>query len=207
MRRAGRALLALMAATIAILVLNILERDGYPPALPAPPRESNVPGVDEAFRKIVPPALSHPCPTCGECSHPVETLENRRFVRVLDRDGWYRLSWAGAETYVYDDPAYLVGALQNPTAEVLEGFWWIRARPGAPPGPPHACPSFPPVICLSYMFLASETPLEDRPAPAAAGLPDAPEYVAWFSGGGIRARPGATHFGWRLIHRDAVEHR
>ncbi len=56
----------------------------------------------------------------------VELSENLLKVRVEDGDGWYRLFWAGSETYWFDDAAYFAGALVNRYSRMVDGRWTLK---------------------------------------------------------------------------------
>lgn len=131
-----------------VLYLNFLEKDYYPPALEAAPEPLAAGGPP-----WLPALLFHGCPACGACAHGLRIEESRILVTVTDHDGWYRLFWAGSETYRYDDPAYVRGALFNPSASA-EGLWVIRGayEPVAPPGLAHPCTAAPAGFELRYRF-------------------------------------------------------
>lgn len=182
-------LMGLMAAAIVILVLNLLERDVYEHgSLTPPPPGSNVPDDDALFTRL-PREFIHRCATCGDCSHPLEIVENRRVMTLRDHDGWYRLFWAADEIYHYEDPVYLAQGLQNPSARDPEGTWLIRARIGPPAhgaSAPHACPEVPGEKAWLYQFFLSERPIEP---------PEGLQVLAYR----CRAthRPPVIHLGWR----------
>lgn len=136
--------MAVLAATIVILLLNLFEVDHYPPAL----------DPDSVFQPLpswFAPMLLHPCAVCELCPHRFETVECKIEVTITDRDGWYRLFWAGPETYIYADAALVGAALRNRTAEFSGGTWTIRGR-YAPSleTEPHPCPAAPGDIELRY---------------------------------------------------------
>ena len=117
-------LFPLFGLTALVLFLNWYEVDVYPHALTEPPTEAN---------NIMPPqwlpeTIAHACVECGECIHTLKLEINRIVLVVHDRDGWYRLFWAGEEVYYYDDPAYFSASLKNPTADSPEGTWEIKGR-------------------------------------------------------------------------------
>lgn len=121
-------LTALMAAGALLIGLNLRERDRYELGSLDP-----VDGREDAahdLELLVPKALTH-----GEgCAHPVEVVEQRRRLTLLDRDGWYRLFWSGAETYHYKELVHLAADFNNPTAALPSGRWEIRLKAAGPCG-------------------------------------------------------------------------
>ena len=193
-------LMALMGASIVILVLNLLERDVYEHgSLTPPPPGSNVAGDDALLDRVLPHEFVHRCETCGDCSHPLEIVENRRLMSLRDHDGWYRLFWAADEVYHYDDPVFLAEGLQNPTSRDPEGSWLIRARIGpASHGAPaaHACSEVPGEMAWAWELVVSDHPIAPQ-----AGI----QALAYR----CRAdhRPPVLYLGWRpsgtLTHSSA----
>lgn len=184
-------LTALLGFAIVILVLNLLERDVYEHGtLAPPPPGSNVPDDDPLMERLFPREFAHPCPTCGECRHALEILQNRREMTLRDHDGWYRLFWARGETYHYDDPIYFAEGLQNPTARDPQGTWMVLARIGPAahgPSAAHACTEIPREKAWIYELFAGERPIDE-----ARGEVQALVYRT-------RAAhlPPALHLGWR----------
>ncbi len=174
--------LGLLAATVALLYLNYLEKDHYPGALDAPP------GAVNAERPAwLPPLLAHPCTLRAICPHALELSGNRLLVTVTDRDGWYRLWNAGSETYLYDDPSQLRGALENPTASA-DGTWTIRGRyaPAAVADLAHRCRPAPGEFELRYRLRLGRYPAgELRLARDPSGLLVVPRELPWASFEGV----------------------
>lgn len=168
------AVLGILAAAIVLLVLNLLEADEYPTAFGA------TRGADELPSWFL-AAVEHPCPTCGPCAHRFETAESRIVVTITDHDGWYRLFWAGADTYVYDDPAMVGGALRNRTAELASGTWTIRGRfvPAAP-HPGHECTPAPRDVELRYRLRRGIMAEPEEPVIDPSGVFPVPVRVRWF---------------------------
>ena len=154
------AIFAAMAATAVILLLNYLEVDRYPKGLDSPPgpRNAEVP-------IWLPRLMLHGCVYCETCPHRFVLSECRLSVTVTDHDGWYRLFWAGDDTYVYDDPAQVVAALQNTTAEVTDSIWTIRGRyVPVEATDPHPCPAAAGEVELRYRLRHGAFPGFGRPA-------------------------------------------
>ncbi len=191
-----------MLLTILILLLNLREKDNFGAGSPVPPRGDNVPDDDGTFRKLVPEKIAHPCPVCGDCTHPVETVENHRTLTIRDHDGWYRLFWAGDEIYHFEEFPLFAACLRNSTARDPAGRWKIRCRLGPPTHgvtPPHVCTPIPGDFSLEYELVVSPAPLEPEP-PLRTDTPFSVLPVTdWFSFYPDRPHlPRILHFNWRL---------
>lgn len=167
---------ALLLPVAAVLLLNLREKDYYDHGslTPVDPFAAK---DDPVLARLVPDAYVHPCPACGDCTHPVEVVENRRELFLHDHDGWYKLFWAGDETYYYDELVYLAAGLQNRTAQDPRGRWFLRLRLGpARHGrvEAHRCREIPAEVTLDYTLVAGDAPL--APAPL-EGFPEA--FRAW----------------------------
>jgi len=167
-------ILAALAATIVILLLNLSEVDRYPPALDP----ESIPGLLPSWFA---PALLHPCAVCELCPHRFESVERKLEVTITDRDGWHRLFWAGPETYVYDDAALVGAALRNRTAEFGGGTWIIRGK-YAPSlvTEPHPCPPAPGDIELRYRLHRGAFPGEGDRVLDPSGTLAVPRRWLWF---------------------------
>lgn len=169
------AILAAMAATIAILLLNYLEVDRYPKGLDGPPGTRNV-DLPIWFPRV----LFHGCVYCETCPHRFVLSECRLSVTVTDHDGWYRLFWAGSEVYVYDEPAPVAAALRNSTAEVTDGTWTIRGRYAPVEAmDPHPCPAAAGEVELRYRLRHGTFPGFGRPAVDSSGTLGMPRRFYW----------------------------
>lgn len=167
-------ILATLAAAIAILVLNHLEVDEYPDGLGSIP-------VDRDLPSWLSTTLDHPCETCKACPHKFETAESRLAVTVTDRDGWYRLSWAGSESYAYDDAALVGAALRNRTAELKDGTWTIRGRYlPAERHETHSCTPAAGEVDLRYRLHRGMFPGPGDPAIDPSGTLAVPRRLLWF---------------------------
>ena len=165
--------MAALAAVVVILFLNHLEADEYPPGLSAA-EPADLPSW-------ISRELTHPCEACKGCSHAFETTECRLAATVRDRDGWYRLFWAGADTYVYDDAALLGAALRNSTAEFVEGSWTIRGRYAPKDHPaPHGCPAAVNEVDLRYRLMCGSFPGPGDPLIDPSGMFPVPLRLLWF---------------------------
>jgi hypothetical protein len=172
-RRVEFSVLAILAAAVVLLVLNHLESDEYPA------------GIDPRATSDLPtwlmPTLVHACETCKECTHRFEPSECRLNVTVRDRDGWYRLFWSGTDTYVYDDPALVGGALRNRTAELEGGTWIIRGRYRAEHEQPvHSCSEAADQVELTYRLKRGAFPGPADPALDPSGTVAVPSRIQWF---------------------------
>ncbi len=169
------AILGLLAAMVVILLLNHLEVDEYPEGI------NPTLSIPDDLPKWLSPILFHPCVFCEICPHRFETAECRLFVTVTDRDGWYRLFWAGAETYAYDDPALVGAALRNRTAELAGGTWTIRGRYApAAPADPHPCPAVAGDVDLRFRLKRGTYPGPADPALDPSGTLAVPRRILWF---------------------------
>lgn len=174
--RAPWAVAALLLPAVVVLALNLLEKDYYDhgslaPVDPAAGKD------DPVLARLVPSTFTHACPTCGDCTHPVEVVENRRELRLRDHDGWYKLFWAADEVYYYEDLVYLAAGLQNRSARDPEGAWMIRLQLGpAAHGAvaPHDCPSIPAETTLDYRLVHGPAPLEPAESGRFPGV-----FAAW----------------------------
>lgn len=184
--------LAVLAAAALILFLNFDEEDAYPEAMTA--EEAAAP-VD--LPSWLSPTLAHPCEVCKLCAHRFEVVECRRVVTVIDRDGWYRLFWAGPETYAYEDAALVGGALRLRTAEFGEGAWTIKGRyVPANPTDPHPCPASADTVDLTYRLRQGPFPGPGDPALDPSGTLAVPVRFPWFR---YRFPPGDdVEFWWEL---------
>ncbi|HXG62649.1 MAG TPA: hypothetical protein VNO22_14865 [Planctomycetota bacterium] len=198
----------LLAAANVLLLFNVRERDAYDGGRLLPPEGAEGPENDSAFARLLPDRIVHPCPRCGECAHPLEIVENRRTLTLEDRDGWYRLFWAGSETYHYGDPVFLAAGLRNRTAGEPRGSWRLRARPGPPvrgPAPGHACGEIPSLVELRYALFTSETPIDEIYVSPAPHLRVARAIQALAYRYEVPHRPPVLYFGWRLAEDPRVE--
>jgi hypothetical protein len=186
------AALALLAFTALVLFLNTRENDVYAHGALTPPE------ADVDPPPWLPRAIAHPCPECVFCVHVLEIARCRLVTKVVDRDGWYRLFWAGSETYYFTDPAYLVGALNNATCGAPEGEWVIEGRYAPWPRDAHDCPpaagAFRLRFALRYGDFPGESPTLDPTK--SLGLP---RNAPWFRRRALSDRTAAAcDFWWEL---------
>ncbi len=182
-------LTALGGFLVWILMLNLREKDYYEGGSPTP--VAGDPASDPAFHALIPSELKHSCPACGECVHPVEVVANRRTLTLRDRDGWYRLFWAGDEIYHFEELQQLAACYENRTAEAPEGTWMLQYRAGPavhPKAAPHDCGSLPPDSIRIYRLRVDEIRAGEQ-------HPSRPGLVYPYSGNKL---PPLLHFGWEL---------
>ena len=167
---------AALAAVVVILFLNHLEVDEYPAGVD--PKSAAELGDLPSW---LIPELVHPCDVCKGCAHRFEATECRLAATVLDHDGWYRLFWAGSETYVYDDAALLGAALRNSTAEFVGGTWTIRGRyvPKDKPAA-HECAAAVDQVDLRYRLRRGSYPGPGDPLIDPSGMLPVPLRILWF---------------------------
>lgn len=165
--------LAVLAIAVVLLALNLRERDLYLEGKPhPPPGPLNLDPTDGTLSWLT-LTTEH-----EGCVHTLELLENHRWLRIRDHDGWYRLFWAGDDLYYFDDPSPFNIALGNPTARDPSGEWRIHARYVH-----ETCPLRPEIRARYVLAFASESP----PDPQAVPL-----EIRW-----IHTRHGA--FAWKRV--------
>ncbi|HEX7898658.1 MAG TPA: hypothetical protein VF950_12915 [Planctomycetota bacterium] len=141
-----------MAVGALLLWLNLRERDQFEMGSLEP-----VDGAAEAaqdLERLPPLTVRH-----GDHEHALEVVEQRRTLTLRDRDGWYRLFWAGDEIYHYKELVHLAADLQNATAVDPTGTWRIRVKAAAAP-----CGTPPPVADLLYALRVSDGATDGIPA-------------------------------------------
>lgn len=193
---------SLLLFAILVLWLNLGERDSYERGSLTPPPGDTVPPEEGLFRRIIPETVTHSCPVCGDCTHPVEILQNRRVFSLRDHDGWYKLFWAGDETYYWDDPVFFAASLRNATARDPRGAWTIRGRLGPPAHKDAPTPSRAPApgeFLLEYELVVSPSPIPEEPPSGEGTLLPIPRTLDHFSFyPDVPHQPYLLHFGWRL---------
>jgi len=192
---------SLLLFTILVLLLNLRENDCYERGSLTPPHGDTVSGEDGIFRRIIPETIAHPCPACGDCAHAVEILQNRRVFSIRDHDGWYKLFWAGDETYYWDDAPVFAASLRNATARDPRGTWTIRGRLGPSAHgavPPHSRTPATGEFLLEYELVVSPSPLTEEPLGTGTPHP-IPRTLDGFSVyPDVPHLPDILYFGWRL---------
>lgn len=184
MRRAAPyAVMAVLAFAIVVLVLNLRERDDYLDGRPDPPAGPINVDSDDGALAWLPRTIEH-----DGCVHRAEFLENLRWLRLRDRDGWYRLFWAGDETYYYDDPSPFNAAMKNPTSCDPSGEWKISVAYRAA-----NCPER--ILRLRYsLFVTSDFLPTSEETVEISGV-RVPKTLRWF----LAQVPGGMRtFVWRL---------
>jgi hypothetical protein len=111
------ALAVFLAFLIVVLYLNLHELDFYPGGSTEPPTGNS---------SFTPPWFPETIIREGR-EYRLELKENRLELVLQDRDGWYRLFWAGDDTYYYSDPGHFSGGLKNRTAHSPAGTWTTSA--------------------------------------------------------------------------------
>ena len=176
-----------------ILFLNLRERDYYEGGSLAP--VAGDPAGDPVFSLLFAPEIRHSCPTCGECVHPVEVVENRRTLQLHDHDGWYKLFWAGDETYYFEELQHLAACYENRTAEDPRGEWVIRTRVGPAAhggGEPHECGAIPARTEYRFELVVQDHPIVEL---AQFDLPPALPVITYrYDGDKL---PPFLYYGWR----------
>jgi hypothetical protein len=112
--------MAVLAAVILLLLLNLSEVDYYPGALSEPPIREGPTGA--------PPGASEAAAGCHHGRHPLKEAVGAATFRVVDRNGWYRLFWASDVALHFDDPAMFLAALENDTCAEPSGEWRVTLR-------------------------------------------------------------------------------
>jgi hypothetical protein len=101
---------------------------------------------------------------CLDCRHSAADVSGRMVFEVTDRDGWYRLFWAGSTRYYYSDASAFLTALENETCEDPKGTWTVTiAYPPQCSGDRpvlHCFSQLPREAKLTYVARLSETPPE-----------------------------------------------
>lgn len=191
------AIMALLGFLIVVLAFNLLDRDAFDGGSLTPPQDSS----DPIAARLLPETVTHSCPTCGECVHPVQIVESRRALTLVNHRPWYKLFWATDQTVYFEEPVYLAACLQNRAARDPKGEWTINAQIG-PARParvgPHDCGKIPVRLSIRYHLLRSETPIVESTSDF-----DPPFRVA----ASVRTlayaynhprMPGILYFGWEL---------
>lgn len=177
---------------VVILILNLNERDFYPYGSLKPRPTDTLPP------DWLPEAVSHECGTCGKCAHTLEIDRSIMELWFKDRDGWYRLFWAGEETYYYEDPVHFADALANPTAHSPEGRWHIIGR-YRDPGHEHACDG-------KYMRFELVYRLRTGQAGTPKGTPF-PDVFTWMSYRyETKTSETIKHFYWERVNQELTEY-
>jgi hypothetical protein len=150
-----------LAFGVVVLWLNVRERDLYARALPGMPAGP----INQSPPPWLPPLD--------------EITENLLWTRVEDADGWYRLLWAKADVYWFDDVSDFAGALRNATATNPTGRWTIQGKHAGKP------------FALAYALR------EGRPPEGAVEIGGiaAPRGVSWFTS---EYAQGPRTFSWVL---------
>jgi hypothetical protein len=143
-------LTGIMGFAALLLWLNFREVDHYELGSLDP-----VDGSAEAAQdldRFLPRTISHE----GH-EHALEVVEQRRELTLRDRDGWYRLFWAGDEIYHYKELVHLAADLQNRTAADPTGRWTIHVRAAAAP-----CGTSPFEAAATYELRVSDGAFQPR---------------------------------------------
>lgn len=184
MRRAAPyVVMAALAAAIVVLVLNLRERDDSLDGRLEPPAGPINVEPDDGALAWLPRTIEH-----DGCVHRAEFVENLRWLRLRDRDGWYRLFWAGDEAYYFEDPAHFNAAMKNPTFHDPSGEWKIAIAYRAA-----NCPERILRLRFSLVVTTDLIPTSDETVEIAGVR--GPKFLRWF----IAQIPGGLRiFLWRL---------
>ncbi len=190
-------LIPLLGFLILCLALSTREIDFYDHGSLAPVEGD--PSLDPVFPRLIAQEYRHACPTCGECVHPIEIVENKRTLALRDYDGWYKLFWAADETYHFEDPIFLAANLENRTARDPSSRWTISATSGPATHAkvaPHDCGMVPTHIFLHYRLLTSEAPIRDESIPHLSEVGAAERAQAFVREYDRPHLPSVLYFGW-----------
>jgi hypothetical protein len=153
------AILAPLAAIVFLLLLNLSEVDVYVGGTPEPPKDP--PSTDIALPLNLSREAVCEC-ACEHCHHLARVESAATVYKVVDADGWYRLFWAGDDTYYFDDVSYFLNALENRTWKEAAGrrVLHILYEKSCPEEEPrHACSTEIPVrVTLTYRLVLGGVP-------------------------------------------------
>lgn len=159
-RYAAPLIMTVLGFVILLLILNLSEVDHYPGASREPPGE----GADSASRPIGMTEAPRCACVCLDCRHDIEAAAGRMVFEATDRDGWYRLFWAGSTRYYFSDASSFLTALENETCVDPSGSWKLTVTYPSPcrgKRPVLFCHSeVPHRVTLEYSARLSETPPE-----------------------------------------------
>jgi hypothetical protein len=197
-------LFAAMGFMTVVFILNL--RHGGPQAYYGASPTPVTPDLsgDPVLARMIPSEIKHSCPTCGECVHPVEILENRRTLSVTDHHRWFQLFNAADRTWYFEDPVFLAGCLTNLSAGEPKGFWYVRARIGPARherGTPHECGSIASEFDAAYELCSLSTPYEEEFESVTPYL-TLPTTLTALSKRyeNCEHLPPVLHFAWRQAH-------
>lgn len=202
---------AFLAALLALLWLNLQESDVYFEGTDEPVRPASAGGWE-------PPAGLTPeyrcgCEACGAeggCVYAARVLDAASVYRVVDGDGWYRLFWAGDDTYYFADVSRFLSAMENRSwsrAEGVRRYDIAYERRCSYSGGEHACADPVPVrVRLAYTLVLgpppAAEPIRDGPLEIPTWLPDAARsYETVYRD---RVLSSVVTVGWVLAERDGV---
>jgi hypothetical protein len=194
-------LFAAMGLLIVVFILNV--RLGKPPIYyggsltPVDPD----PPADPILARLIPSEVTHSCPTCGPCVHPVEITVNRRTLTLTDHHRWFQLFNAADRTWYFDDPVQLAGCLKNRSALDPRGEWKIQARLGPARhavSVPHPCGEIPLILDVRYDLVRSKAPIEDSMSDFSAPFRIADSVSAMVYRYDDPRLPTTLYFGWEL---------
>ncbi len=191
---------ALLAFLLLATLLSLREQDHFENGSPIEPRDAGVPLDDPLLRRILPPEFIHACPACGECTHPIQVIDARRTMWVVDHDGWYKLFWAGDDRYYYTDASFLAATLLDPAAGPVQGSWKVRARLGPPSHGAvtrHDCSPSVLEVSLDYELAVSERDIPERPS-TASPVPVLEAATMLVRNYDVPHLPPQLRFVWRL---------
>lgn len=160
------ALLSILGGAIVLLGAAVFlnSRHGGPDEYPGGslvPVTQDLTGHNE-LAVLFPETVTHPCPACGECVHPVEIVENRRTVTLRDHHRWFQLFKAADRIYHFEDLVALAHCLHLPSARDPQGEWRITGRVGPAKhskGPPHECGTLPVTVTATYELVVGPAPI------------------------------------------------
>jgi len=201
-----RVLVPFLAAAVMFLLSAVFLnwRHGGPDEFPggslAPPPVDD-PTKDNELARLLPSELTHACPTCGDCVHPVEIVESARTLRMRDHHHWFQLFKSADRFYYFGDLIALASCMNVRSARDPWGEWKISARVGParhPKGAAHDCGQVPSTLSMTYELVVSAESIPDAPAAFAAPFPIAGSAQMLVFQYGKPPETSTLNFGWRI---------
>jgi hypothetical protein len=157
--------------------------------------------ADPMIFQLIPSEVTHVCPTCGTCTHPVEIVECPRTLSIRDHRRWYQFFHWSDRTYYFDDLVQFAGSYRNSSARDPVGRWTIGARigPARHEGTrPHDCGDLPSGLGVTYELVATESLPEGQPRPLGPSITLQDQVQALAFRYQFPTRSTVLHFAWRI---------